>query len=63
MIYLKFNNFREPMAPLPKRKHSTQRKGKRLNHRESETNLPKLVKCPNCGKEKMPHRICRYCGK
>ncbi|NMB83748.1 50S ribosomal protein L32 [Candidatus Roizmanbacteria bacterium] len=49
------------MAPLPKRKHSTQRTGKRMKSRIVA--LPKLVKCKKCGKSKLPHRICRYCGK
>lgn len=49
------------MAPLPKRRHSTQRKGKRKKTRI--LGLPNLVKCKNCRKFKIPHRICRYCGK
>ncbi|MBI4225917.1 50S ribosomal protein L32 [Candidatus Roizmanbacteria bacterium] len=49
------------MAPLPKRKHSTRRKGKRLSTRSIK--FPKLVKCQNCGKLKLPHRVCKYCGK
>jgi len=49
------------MAPLPKRKHSTQRKGKRMKARALK--LPKLVKCNGCGKFKLPHRICGYCKK
>lgn len=49
------------MAPLPKRKHSTQRKGKRMKTRAVA--LPKLVKCPNCGQLKMPHRQCLNCGQ
>ncbi|MEO6508824.1 MAG: 50S ribosomal protein L32 [Patescibacteria group bacterium] len=51
------------MAPLPKRKHSTQRKGKRLQQRENDRSLPELMVCKECGKEKMSHRICKYCGK
>lgn len=49
------------MAPLPKRKHSTQRKGKRLVTKH--TGMPKLVKCKNCGKLKLPHKVCKSCGK
>ncbi|PIY72248.1 50S ribosomal protein L32 [Candidatus Roizmanbacteria bacterium CG_4_10_14_0_8_um_filter_33_9] len=49
------------MAPLPKRKHSTQRKGKRMSHKS--TTLAKLVICKKCGKTKLPHRICKYCNK
>lgn len=49
------------MAPLPKRKHSTQRKGKRLASKVSV--LPKLIICKKCGKSKLPHRICKYCNK
>lgn len=49
------------MAPLPKRRHSTQRKGKRM--RTKIFSLPELVICKNCGKPKLPHRICKYCKK
>ncbi|NTU46792.1 50S ribosomal protein L32 [Candidatus Roizmanbacteria bacterium] len=49
------------MAPLPKRKHSTQRKGKRLQERDKT--LPSLVVCSNCGSEKLPHRACKHCEK
>lgn len=49
------------MAPQPKRKHSKQRKGKRMKARK--ISLPVLVKCKNCGKMKLPHRVCKYCGK
>jgi len=49
------------MAPLPKKKHSTQRKGKRLAKRVRF--FSKLVKCGNCAKTKLAHRICKYCNK
>ena len=49
------------MAPLPKRKHSTQRKGKRMATRVEK--LPNLVKCASCGKPKLSHRVCKYCKK
>ncbi len=49
------------MAPLPKRKHSTQRKGKRIKTKTVQ--FPKLIKCENCGKLKIAHRICKYCHK
>ncbi len=51
------------MAPLPKRKHSTARKGKRTVERQAEKSLPQLVICKECGKKKLPHRKCKYCGK
>lgn len=51
------------MAPLPKRKHSTQRKGKRLQAREAETTFAQLIDCKECGKKKLPHRVCKYCNK
>lgn len=50
------------MAPLPKRKHSTQRKGKRLAERVVKS-FAGLVDCKNCGKKKLPHRLCKYCNK
>ena len=49
------------MAPLPKRKHSTRRTGKRKAVKGK--GLAKLVKCQNCGKTKLPHRVCKYCNK
>jgi large subunit ribosomal protein L32 len=49
------------MAPLPKRKHSTKRSGKRKA--ANVKSLVQLIKCKNCGKAKIPHRICKYCKK
>jgi len=49
------------MAPLPKRKHSYQRKGKRIATKIEK--LPKLINCSSCGKKKLPHRVCKYCKK
>ncbi|MBI3366849.1 50S ribosomal protein L32 [Candidatus Roizmanbacteria bacterium] len=49
------------MAPLPKRKHSTQRKGKRKATKNIV--LPQLVLCSNCGRKKLSHRMCKYCNK
>lgn len=48
------------MAPLPKRRHSTRRGGKRkaaisLGH-------VGLIKCQNCGSFRLSHRVCRKCG-
>lgn len=48
------------MAPLPKRRHSTRRGGKR--QAAIKLNLPKLVKCANCGSFRLPHRACKNCG-
>ncbi|MEK7070389.1 MAG: 50S ribosomal protein L32 [Patescibacteria group bacterium] len=49
------------MAPLPKRKHSKQRKGKRMAARKQS--LPNLVTCSNCKKPKLSHRVCKHCNK
>ncbi len=48
------------MAPLPKRRHSTRRGGKR----KASISLSKigLTKCPNCGVLRVPHHICKSCG-
>ncbi len=51
------------MAPLPKRKHSKARKGKRVTARKAESTLPDLIICTNCGKKKLSHRVCKYCDK
>lgn len=48
------------MAPLPKRKHSSRRQGKRraaINFK-----IPVLQKCSNCGFLIKPHRVCPKCG-
>jgi len=48
------------MTPLPKRKLSTKRQGKR---RESiRLTAPKLDKCKNCGEAVESHKVCRNCG-
>lgn len=49
------------MSPLPKRKHSTARKGRRMNAKK--VTMTKLVKCSHCNQPKMPHRVCKKCGK
>ena len=49
------------MAPLPKSKRSTKRKGKSLASKVRS--FSKLVKCANCGKTKLPHKACKYCKK
>lgn len=48
------------MPPLPKRKHSTRRKGKRRAAIKLAT--PKLSPCPNCGKPRRSHQVCPHCG-
>ncbi|MFQ5451999.1 MAG: 50S ribosomal protein L32 [Candidatus Paceibacterota bacterium] len=49
------------MAPLPKRKHSKQRKGKRLATRKKT--FLQTVKCKNCGQKTLPHMLCMHCKK
>jgi len=48
------------MAPLPKRKHSTMRKGKRLAKRKRT--IQETVVCKNCSQPKISHRVCSKCG-
>jgi large subunit ribosomal protein L32 len=48
------------MGPLPKRRHSTRRGGKRKA--AITLGLTGLVKCPGCGTLRMPHRACPNCG-
>ncbi len=48
------------MTPLPKRRHSTRRGGKRKA--AFKLSLPKLGKCPQCGVMRRAHRVCRNCG-
>ncbi|MCS7093394.1 MAG: 50S ribosomal protein L32 [Patescibacteria group bacterium] len=49
------------MTPLPKRKLSTRRIGKRKKTRLKS--LPRLVLCSFCFKPKIPHFVCKACGK
>lgn len=48
------------MAPLPKRRHSTRRGGKRKA--AIKLALLGLLACKNCGKPVLPHRVCKQCG-
>jgi len=48
------------MTPLPKRRHSTRRGGKR--HAAIKLAKSALSLCSNCGKPKFPHAICKNCG-
>ena len=48
------------MAPLPKRRHSTRRGGKR--HAALFVALKGLVACPQCKTMRIPHRVCINCG-
>jgi len=45
---------------VPKRKHSTGRKGKR--RAAIKLKLPQLVTCPSCGQKRRPHQVCPNCG-
>ncbi len=44
----------------PKRRHSKQRG--RLRRTFYKIKSRNLSKCPQCGKLKLPHRICLFCG-
>ncbi|MBI4067687.1 50S ribosomal protein L32 [Candidatus Gottesmanbacteria bacterium] len=48
------------MTPLPKRRHSTRRGGKR--EAAISKSIPILQKCPKCGSAKISHQACRNCG-
>ena len=45
----------------PKRKTSKARRDKRRNA-HWKMDLPGLVKCPECGAARLPHRMCPECG-
>jgi len=46
---------------VPKRKTSHARKNKRRST-VWKLDAPALVKCPQCGAYKTPHRVCHTCG-
>jgi len=46
--------------PNPKRRHSRERG--RLRRTFYKVKSPNLSKCPQCGKPKLSHRICPFCG-
>ncbi|MBI4130595.1 50S ribosomal protein L32 [Candidatus Roizmanbacteria bacterium] len=48
------------MTPLPKRRHSTQRQGKR--RAAIRLTLPVLVRCAQCEQLILPHQVCSHCG-
>ncbi len=45
---------------VPKRKTSKARRDKRRAN--WKLTVPGMVKCPQCGALKMPHRACKACG-
>lgn len=48
------------MSHEPKKKHSTQRKGKRRAHIKLSVSM--AATCKNCGTIGLSHQICRSCG-
>lgn len=48
------------MTPLPKRRLSSQRQGKR--RKQKVLAYLTLVKCENCQALKVPHQVCANCG-
>ncbi len=46
---------------VPKRKTSKARKNKRRSN-VWKIAAPELVRCPQCGEYKRPHRVCTACG-
>jgi len=48
------------MSHEPKKKHSTQRKGKR--RASIHLAVPMSTVCTNCGVATLAHRVCKACG-
>jgi large subunit ribosomal protein L32 len=48
------------MSHEPKKKHSTQRKGKRRAH--IKLSVAMAGKCKNCSALNLSHQICKACG-
>ncbi|HOK17266.1 MAG TPA: 50S ribosomal protein L32 [Candidatus Paceibacterota bacterium] len=45
---------------LPARHHSKSRRNKGRSHMALKPSF--FIKCPHCGREILPHRVCPYCG-
>ena len=45
---------------VPKKKTSQARRDQRRAHHALKG--PKLVRCPNCSRPHVPHRVCTECG-
>jgi len=45
---------------VPKKRHSKSKVGRRKMHLYLKE--PSLIKCENCGKMKLPHVVCPFCG-
>lgn len=48
------------MPHEPKRRHSTERKGKR--RASIKLAVKSAIVCPNCGEAMIAHRVCSNCG-
>jgi large subunit ribosomal protein L32 len=48
------------MTPLPKRRHSTRRGGKRVA--ATKLLVQKMILCPACKKPTPSHKACIHCG-
>lgn len=48
------------MAPVPKKKTSKSRQGRRRAHLSVRT--PHLVVCPQCRSPRPSHKVCPVCG-
>jgi large subunit ribosomal protein L32 len=60
-LALAFQKFEEStVGPLPKRRHSRSRSGKRQAH--DQLSLKHLLKCPTCGAYHVAHHVCEKCG-
>jgi large subunit ribosomal protein L32 len=48
------------MGAVPKSKISNRRRKNKRSHHALQT--PNLMECPQCGEQKLPHRVCLNCG-
>ena len=48
------------MPPLPKKKHSKGKKGRKSSHHALRR--ISLAECPQCHSARLPHRACPSCG-
>lgn len=48
--------------PVPRRRHCSARRDRGRTHKKLVA-AQSILDCPNCGKARLPHRVCPNCGE